>query len=170
MTTARPRVSGVTALAVAVLVLLPALAWLQYSWLEQIAEADRDRRSRTLQTAASQLAQDLDREIGRAVVELQLEPGIIEQRAWSDYASRYQLWADSAMAPEIVKSIYFIETPEERPGESPLRIWNRDSRVFEPTPWPDELATLRTRFTHESRAIFSFQLPSPKRDERVDRG
>ena len=53
------RVSGVTALAAAVLVLLPALAWLQYSWLDQIAEADRDRRGRTLQTAASQLAQDL---------------------------------------------------------------------------------------------------------------
>ena len=81
MRTARPRVSGVTALAVAVLVLLPALAWLQYSWLEQIAEADRDRRSRTLHTAASQLAQDLDREISRAVVELQLEPNIVEQAA-----------------------------------------------------------------------------------------
>jgi signal transduction histidine kinase len=165
------RVSGVTALAAAVLVLLPALAWLQYSWLEQIAEADRDRRSRTLQTAASQLAQDLDREVGRAVLELQLEPSTVEQGTWSDYATRYQLWADSAVAPEIVKSIYFIETPEQRPSQDvPLRVWNRETRVFEPTPWPAELAPLRARFTHESRAIFSFQIPSPKREDRTERG
>jgi signal transduction histidine kinase len=165
------RVSGVTALAAAVLVLLPALAWLQYSWLEQIAEADRDRRSRTLQTAASQLAQDLDREVGRTVLELQLEPSTVEQGTWSDYASRYQLWADSAVAPEIVKAIYFIETPDERPAdEAPLRVWNRETRVFEPTPWPAELAPLRARFTQESRAIFSFQIPSPKREDGADRG
>ena len=52
MTKYVPRVTGVTLLAAAVLVLLPALAWLQYSWLNQIADADRERRARTLQTAA----------------------------------------------------------------------------------------------------------------------
>ncbi len=75
------------------------------------------------------------------------------------------------MAPEIIKAIYFIETPEERPAvEAPLRVWNHETRVFEPTPWPAELAPLRARFTQESRAIFSFQFPPPKREDRVDRG
>lgn len=163
--------SGVTALVAAVLVLLPALAWLQYSWLEQIAEADRERRGRTLQTAASQLAQDLDREVGRAVIDLQLEPDLVERGSWPDYAARYQEWADAAVAPEMVKSIYFIETPEGRPAnDSTLRVWNREARTFDPTEWPSELAPLRARFTHESRAIFSFQIPGPRRDQPSERG
>src|SRR5919109_3505161 len=82
----------VTMLAAAVLVLLPALAWLQYSWLEQIADADRDRRERTLQTAASQLAQDFDGELAKAVSALQIDSSMVEQQAWVRYASRFQSW------------------------------------------------------------------------------
>src|SRR4029078_7541771 len=108
-----PRVSGVTLLAAAVLILLPALAWLQYSWLNQIADADRDRRARTLQTAASQLAQDFDGEVGKGVMGLQLEPAMVEQEAWSSYAERYQTWADNAVAPDIIKSIYFVAAPDD---------------------------------------------------------
>ena len=85
------RFSGVTLLAAAVLVLLPALAWLQYSWLDQIADADRERRARTLQTAASQLAQDFDGEIGKAAFALQLEPSMVEQQDWAHFAEKYQL-------------------------------------------------------------------------------
>lgn len=172
MTKTHRRISGVTLLALAVLVLLPALAWLQYSWLDQIAEADRERRARTLRTAASQLAQDLDREIGKAVMELQLEPGIVEARTWSDYADSYQTWVEGALSPDIVKAVYFIEVPpdDSRGGERPLRVWNATTHSFDETAWPDELAPLRMRFTHESRAIINLQVPPPRRGDRGDRG
>ncbi len=67
-------------------VLLPALAWLQYSWLDQIADADRERRARTLQTAASQLAQDFDGEVGKAAFALQIDPSMVEDASWASYA------------------------------------------------------------------------------------
>src|SRR5688500_17625866 len=118
----RLRISGVTLLAAAGLVLLPALAWLQYSWLEQIADADRDRRERTLQTAASQLAQDFDGELTKAVSGLQLESSMVEQQAWSSYASRYQAWTETAIAPEIVKAVYFIEGPELHTQSGAARV------------------------------------------------
>ena len=123
--------SGVTLLAAAVLVLLPALAWLQYSWLNQIADADRERRARTLQTAASQLAQDFDGEVGKAVMGLQLEPGMVEQQAWSSYAERYQTWADNAITPDIIKSVYFVAVPRitrSRPSRSRCACGGRSSR------------------------------------------
>lgn len=160
-----PKFSGVTALAAAVLVLLPALAWLQYSWLDQIADADRERRARTLQTAASQLAQDLDGELGKAVVELQLEPGLVEQRNWAAYAERHQRWIDSALAPEIVKAVYFVETPGHD-GDAPeptLRVWNTESNSFDETEWPDELTAIRGKFIGDSRAVLQFL---PRRGER----
>src|SRR4029078_8324120 len=121
-----PRVSGVTLLAAAVLILLPALAWLQYSWLNQIADADRDRRARTLQTAASQLAQDFDGEVGKAVIGLQLEPGMVERQAWQTYAERYQSWVDFAQSPDMVKAVYFVAVPDGgdvRPETLGLRLW-----------------------------------------------
>jgi signal transduction histidine kinase len=171
VTIRRPRISGVTLLAAAVLVLLPALAWLQYSWLEQIADADRDRRERTLHTAASQLAQDLDGELGKAVMELQLEPSVVEQHAWSAYAQRYQMWADSALAPEIVKAIYFVDGLSDAPANSEpeLRIWNAQTQSFDGTTWPPELASIRGRFLHDPRGGVDLQITAPRRGERGGR-
>jgi signal transduction histidine kinase len=162
----RPRFSGVTALAAAVLVLLPALAWLQYSWLDQIADADRDRRARTLQTAASQLAQDLDGELGKAVFDLQLEPATVEQRDWPAYAGRFQRWAESTLTPEMVKAVYFVEAPAGGHAHTvapTLRVWNNVAHSFEATEWPDELASIRGKFITDSAAVVQF---TPRRGER----
>lgn len=184
------RFSGVTWLAAAVLVLLPALAWLQYSWLDQIADADRERRARTLQTAGTQLAQEFDGEMGRAVFALQLEPSMIEQQDWAKFGEKYQLWAGNAQSPAIVKSIYFVDAPPD-PGpslpEAPrLRVWNAQTHAFDDTEWPPDLIGVRTRFVHDSVTVFDMPLgrrgnqgrPGPAegrggergRDERVARG
>jgi signal transduction histidine kinase len=160
----RRRVSGVTALAAAVLVLLPALAWLQYSWLDQIADADRDRRLRTLQTAALQLTQDFDAEIGRAVFALQLEPAAVEQNSWSGFAQKYQVWADAAASPRIVRSIYFVAAPDDGDATPRLRQWNSQTHTFEDTVWPDDLAAIRTRFVHDGVAVVD--LPNLDQDAR----
>jgi signal transduction histidine kinase len=162
----------VTLLAAAVLVLLPALAWLQYSWLEQISEADRDRRERTLQTAASQLAQDFDGELAKAVSALQIESSMVEQQAWANYASRYQSWTETALAPDIVKAVYFVEGAElhrpARPEDPELRVWNPQTRTFDVIAWPAELQHVKLRFTRDNAQI-EIRLPSPGRG-RGDRG
>jgi two-component system, OmpR family, sensor histidine kinase SenX3 len=158
----RTRVSGVSVLAAAVLVLLPALAWLQYSWLDQIADADRERRARTLQTAAGQLAQDFDAELGKAGFALQIEPSIVEQQQWSQFAAKYQAWADNAASTRIVQSIYFVERPLDGPGADagPLRVWNPSTHTFEVIDWPSELASIRARFLHEPTAVVDMSRPA----------
>ena len=163
----RRRFSGVTALAAAVLVLLPALAWLQYSWLNQIADADRERRLRTLQTAALQLTQDFDAEIGRAVFALQLDPAAVEQNTWAGFGQKYQVWAESAASPRIVRSIYFIAAPGVGADTSPrLQQWNSLTHTFEETAWPDDLASIRTRFVHDGVAVVD--VPSHDQDARKE--
>lgn len=169
----RTNFSGLTALALAVLILLPALAWLQYSWLDQIADADRERRARTLQTAAVQLAQDFDAEIGRAVFALQLDPSTVEQRNWTAFAQKYQVWAESAASPRIVKSIYYVDAPEDAGSglgvteSSALHIWNTQTHTFDETAWPQELAGVRSRFIHESISIVDLSQPGGRRDGRA---
>jgi signal transduction histidine kinase len=148
----------VTALAAAVLILLPALAWLQYSWLEQIADADRERRSRTLQTAAAQLTQDFDAEIGRAVFALQLDPAAVEQNNWTGFAQKYQVWAEGAASSRVIKSIYFVPAPEDATATGPtLKQWNARAHTFDDTAWPSELAAVRARFAHENIAVIDVQ-------------
>lgn len=165
---ARRRLSGVTLLAAAVLVLLPALAWLQYSWLDQVADADRQRRARTLQRAVQQLAHDLEAEMGRAVFALQIDPAEAEQRSWSQFAAAHQLWATTAPVPRIVDAVYFVEAPaggstaEDAP---PLLKWDGAARRFERTPWPDDLDALRARFLRDVK-IFTAAAKAPPGEAR----
>lgn len=165
--------SGVTLLAVAVLILLPALAWLQYSWLDQIAVADRERRERTLRTAVSQLSQDVEGELRKAMSGLQIDSAMAEQQTWTDYASRYQAWAAGAMASEIVKDIYFVADPETRrnPTEAPqLRVWKPEAGTFEAIAWPADLQSVRMRFAHDDRRVSELPRGSGVREERANPG
>ncbi|MEW6323608.1 MAG: HAMP domain-containing sensor histidine kinase [Acidobacteriota bacterium] len=143
---------GLTALAVAVLLLLPALAWLQYSWLNQIAEADRERRQRTLETAAQQLAHELEAELARAFFSLQIDPSIVESQAWSAYAQRYESWAGGAVHAGIVEHV-FLAAADEHGGPGTdlplLRVWRPERDTFEEVPWPADLEPVRARFIQQ---------------------
>src|SRR5678816_2032686 len=50
-------------LVAALLLLLPALAFLQYKWLGQVSQAERDRMKSNLHASAVQFAEDFDREL-----------------------------------------------------------------------------------------------------------
>ena len=50
------------------------------------------------------------------------KPSIVEQQAWSNYAARYQAWADSAIAPEIVKADLLRRRPGARHEPAPTRV------------------------------------------------
>jgi hypothetical protein len=58
--TGQRRVSAVTILVGLVMLLVPALAWMQYQWLGQLSTAERERMQRTLKTAAAQFATEFD--------------------------------------------------------------------------------------------------------------
>ena len=146
--------------------LLPALAWLQYSWLDQIADADRERRTRILQTAGGQLAQEFDGELGRTAFALQLEPSTVEQRQWPQYAEKYQLWSNSTASPAMVKAIYFVDPPNESDSAADstppkIRVWNAQTHTFDETSWPEDLTGIRTRYIHDSFAVFDLPAKRP---------
>ncbi|MGE0043107.1 MAG: ATP-binding protein [Vicinamibacterales bacterium] len=147
------RVSGMTVLAGAVLALLPALAWLQYSWLDQVAAADRDRRERTLRTAASQLAQEFDAELSRAYVGLQVDGAMLDASSWESYAQRYDQWASAATHPGIVDAVYLVRLPaEDLTPDTPIPIlrWDAGARAFEAAPWPASLRDFEGRLREQA--------------------
>ena len=89
MTPGPRRIGGTTWLAAAVAVLLPVLAWMQFDWVNQLAGADRDRRERTLRTAAAQFTAAIDTDLSRIGGSLQLDGAMVERQDWDAYAIRY---------------------------------------------------------------------------------
>ena len=83
------RFSAVTILVGFVMLLVPALAWMQYQWLGQLSQAERERMQRTLRTAAAQFAVEFDSELSKALIGLQVEGPVLRDRNWSSYAQRY---------------------------------------------------------------------------------
>ena len=151
----RARVSPVTILVAIVMLLLPALAWMQYQWLGQLSEAERERMQRTLRTAASQFANEFDTELARTLVSLQVDGAALRDQNWNGYAQQYSRWSTSVSEPRIVRDVWLVDTTPgtvvtsidsaQRVSPDRLRIkrWSAPAMSFEDAPWPDDLLELR---------------------------
>lgn len=148
----RGRVSGVTALVAVVLLLVPALAWLQYRWVGQVSEAERERMQRTLRTSAAQFATAFDGELSRAVFGLQLEGATLRDENWTSYAQRYTSWVERGADERLLREVLLVDVvpghtlPPTSPDDLRLRRWNTDQRAFEAAEWSAELQAVRSVF------------------------
>ena len=153
------RVSAVTILVGLVMLLVPALAWMQYQWLGQLSTAERERMQRTLRTAAAQFATEFDTELSRTLVSLQLDPQTVRDQNWIAYAQKYSSWVSNSREPRLVRDVWLVDTlpGTELPaldGNTPvpvdrlrIRKWNTQSLAFEDAAWPDDLAKMRDSLT-----------------------
>ena len=138
--------SRLTLLTSALLVLLPALAVLQYRWVGQLSDAERERMQRNMRHAAIQFREALDGEIARAFVGLQVDGGSAREEQWAGYAERYASWAATAAHPAIIANVFLIDS-----GGSQVRLrrWDPTARRFEVTAWNGALAPARRHFEQE---------------------
>jgi len=127
------------------LVLLPALAILQYRWVGQVSTAERERMQRNLRNAAAQFREGFDGEIVRAVISLQVGPQTAQEGASDRYTDRYDTWLNTAAHPQVVAAIFVLD--EDRGLR--LRRWNADTHTFDLTDWPSVLARWRPQFEQE---------------------
>src|SRR6187402_3805760 len=150
MTFGKQRISAVTILVGLVMLLVPALAWMQYQWLGQLSTAERERMQRTLRTAAAQFATEFDTELSRTLVSLQVDGQTIRDQNWTGYAQRYSAWTNSSDEPRLVREVLLVDTlpGTELPlvdGGTPIPIdrlrirrWNPQALMFEDATWPED--------------------------------
>jgi signal transduction histidine kinase len=127
-------------LAILLVGLLVLLATLQYRWLGQISQADRDRRRASLTAGASEFAQDVDRELTRAYLLFQTEPGGDSELA-ARFAVRYDHWQATSRFPRLLKDFYVFA-----PGDGDtqgLRRFDPATRAFVQSEWPDSMRDWR---------------------------
>ncbi|MGE0129887.1 MAG: sensor histidine kinase [Blastocatellales bacterium] len=138
-------------LVIALLALLPLLAILQYRWLGQVSEGERERMKSNLNASARQFCQDFDNEM--ISIYLLFQPAFApfqnqDSKSQDDFAARYKQWRETAAHPKLVKEVYQTQTGE---NEGRLTRFNAETGAFEQCEWPEGLSRLR-KTLNESRA------------------
>ena len=95
--------------AALLLVLLAILATLQYRWLGEVSEAERERMRASLRTRASELAQEFDAELTRAYVTFHVGSDQLDADAAAALADAYARWQASAKIPALVSAVYMAD-------------------------------------------------------------
>jgi signal transduction histidine kinase len=129
------------------LLLLPVMAILQYRWIGQVSDAERDRRERTLKQATAQVAQELDVELIRAFGGLQVDGDALRTDDWTGYAERTNAWRAAAATPALVREVLLVD---RLGAQLRLRRWDQAAARFVPADWPADFDALRTRLAAEA--------------------
>ena len=126
---------------IALVVLVVALGALQYRWVGQVSERERDQLRESLDRRAREFANDFDLEISRAYQ--MFEPDAEFSTANPErLAQRRDEWLATSPFAGIVKTVYYAEAA--RDGYTLYR-YIPATRAFEQTEWPAALAPVRTR-------------------------
>ena len=118
------------------LILLPLLAVLQYRWIGQVSEAERDRLESSLRVASDHFASDFDAELTRPANSFQIRDGYPENAA--PLVERYQTWTDSSPYPRIIRNLYLWK-PSTDGSDPEFNKIDLQSGEMEPAPLPKEL-------------------------------
>jgi signal transduction histidine kinase len=121
---------------------LGLLGLLQYRWIGELGEAERNKLKAHLNMVAERCAREIDREV-TALYQAFL-PLPRESRAWDEEPEetirrRYEQWRDSAGHPELLSTIW-LSRDRSAPG---LDVYIQESGEFRGCEWPAELAELR---------------------------
>lgn len=131
-----PAAVGVLAL------LLVALGTLQYRWLSQVSEAERERLRAGARRHAEDFARDFDRQLAQAWAWLLVDGDTLRERSFELYAQRREQWRSLARYPELVRDVYLVERGADGPL---LERFDPQAHDFRAQPWPEQLVPIRER-------------------------
>jgi signal transduction histidine kinase len=135
--------SGISlAVMAAAMAALVTVAWLQYSWIGRVSEAEHHRMRARLGAAVSGFSRQFDEEVGHAMAALATGPSLTGEEL-REAAAHCALWKESGTEGRLVKDVYAIRWHEDKDMEL-LRCDPAAGR-FVPVPWPGNFDRLRTR-------------------------
>ena len=143
-----------------VLILLAAVAVLQFRWTNQASKADEIRIGAELESLMMKWHGDLYGEFSAICTAIQVGPDSGARDTWNDYLERYVEWNfalphESApyiyRNPDLVGEIYIWETTAQ--PESRLFWLNLETRKIEPITVPPGFSTLLARLGPNSASL-----------------
>ena len=155
-----------------VLLLLTLFLGLQYKWLSEVGEAERERMQKRVETDASRFGEDFNREMQAAYYNFQTGAAIWKNSEWDEFNARYDFWKQRTAYPELIREIYFF--PKQNDARKALR-YDPAARAYQPTEITPELEKLRGRFTDDKNSstvyddAFAMVLPIYDDERRLER-
>jgi len=160
------------------LVLLSAVAVLQYRWTNEASSADEMRIGAELESLMMKWHNDLYGEFSAICNAIQVGPDSGARDTWEDYLARYVEWNYALpheslpyiyRNPDLVGEVYIWETNQQA---RPRLFWlNLESRRIEPIAPPTEFSTLLERLRVNSAslsiALRTWTLPGQSKDGRI---
>jgi signal transduction histidine kinase len=127
------RVPWLMVVAAALVALLAALATLQYRWLGDVSQAERERMRAGLQTRASDFSEAFDRELSRTYVAFHVDGEALGADPARVIADAYSRWQSAAAVPALIDAVYLLEA-----GNEPALLLRFDPtrNALEPVDWP----------------------------------
>jgi signal transduction histidine kinase len=132
----RSAVAALISLAVLAAALI-VLGTLQYRWIGEMADAERQRMRAGIDFAAHHFSDDFDHELTRMFFAFQMP---LPEATPEHLLKRYDEWSASSRDPRIVKGIYFVPPNEI----DHLLFVDTGARVVREAQWPTALAGVRS--------------------------
>jgi signal transduction histidine kinase len=129
---------------VLLVIALLTLAGLQYHWIGQISEAERQRLEASVKDSSTRFAGDFIGEIRSMSTSLDFRG---YEPAPPAIAARYRSWAETSGYPDLVRTLYVMRSAPM--GDARLFQLNMQEESLQLIEWPSRLAPLRTYFERE---------------------
>jgi signal transduction histidine kinase len=130
---------------VLLVIALLTLAGLQYHWIGQISEAERQRLEASVKDSSTRFAGDFIGEIRSMSTSLDFRG---YEPAPAAIAARYRSWAESSGYPDLVRTLYVVRSAQA--GNARLFQLNLQEENLQLVEWPSRLAPLQGYFQRES--------------------
>ena len=138
------------------LVLLGLLAFLQYRWLGQISDGERERLTRTVKSDTGRFAEDFNREIQNAYFNFQMNADVWREKNWNEFNQRYDFYKEKTAYPDLIKNFYFVEA-----GENPTLLkYQFENKEFLNSEWNAELNKLKPVLIGDDPASINEEFPA----------
>ncbi len=151
------------AIPAGLVVLVAVLATLQYRWVGQLADAERQRMQAGAQARAGQFADEVDREITSLFVAFSQIGGSFPLAGSGNtaeaekvdnaaaFAAEYARWASTTQHARLIRALYLIENGDA--GRAAVKLRKLTSGgTFEAADTPPRLASLVARLQGDDKA------------------
>ncbi|HMS09901.1 MAG TPA: hypothetical protein PKE66_10490, partial [Pyrinomonadaceae bacterium] len=92
----------------AVIAVLTLFFGLQYRWMSEASEAERERMQRRAEADTKAFADDFNREIQSIYFNFQLNAEVLKSGDLTELNERYAFWLGKTAYPELVREIIFL--------------------------------------------------------------
>ena len=132
-----PRLSLPIALIGVLCVLLPVLAFLQYRWIGQVSESERERLEEGLDIATRRFVEDIYREFSNVASGFQFQPATEAFSLENQLSRSIEQRVTTAAYPAIIRSVYISEL--DSAGELKLSRFDPEFGSLVTVQWPQAL-------------------------------